>query len=326
LYELIPRTTLGSIASPAPRRGALLRVQFEDGSLGYADCHPWLELGDLSLDQQLELLREKRLTSLTRRSLDYARIDAKARQSRVSLWDIVSTIPLNHGLIVDSRQLTRMTLETLSKEGFTYFKVKVGGANSLEMARLLRDLAPDLKRLSLQARLDFNTTSSVEQMNVFLEELDAARSHIDFIEDPLPYEPQDWALIQQRWGVRLALDRVSEEMLPALRQGSFSVLIHKPAIQDPNRIHKLAESMDASIVVTSYLDHPFGQYCAAWTAAQLRKNHAKRVEVCGLLSHVAYEPTNIKDWIASKGPEFLKPLGYGFGLDEVLNKQTWISV
>ena len=48
-YELTPKRRLSAIAADAPRQGALVRI--EDG---FADVHPWPELGDEPLDGQLE--------------------------------------------------------------------------------------------------------------------------------------------------------------------------------------------------------------------------------------------------------------------------------
>src|SRR5262249_34567507 len=72
------------------RRGALIR----SGS-GFADVHPWPELGDEPLERQLDLLRRGETTPLTRRSLELARIDGAARQRGVSLFAGL-TIPKSH--------------------------------------------------------------------------------------------------------------------------------------------------------------------------------------------------------------------------------------
>jgi o-succinylbenzoate synthase len=72
-YELIPKRRLSTVAIDGPRHGALIRV---DG--GFADIHPWPELGDLPLDQQLALLARDETTPLTQASLEFASIDAAA--------------------------------------------------------------------------------------------------------------------------------------------------------------------------------------------------------------------------------------------------------
>jgi len=63
-YTLKPRRPLSALAGARPREGALLRV-----GEGFADVHPWPELGDAPLDEQLALLSHGQTTPLTRRSL-----------------------------------------------------------------------------------------------------------------------------------------------------------------------------------------------------------------------------------------------------------------
>ena len=72
------------------RRGALVRV-----GNGFADVHPWPELGDAPLERQLTMLARGETTALTRRSLELARIDSDARARSVSLFAGL-TIPLSH--------------------------------------------------------------------------------------------------------------------------------------------------------------------------------------------------------------------------------------
>src|SRR5687768_6861088 len=72
------------------REGALLRV--DDG---FADVHPWPELGDLPLDSQLALLVRGEITPLTAASVRLARLDGDARRRGISLFEGL-TIPLSH--------------------------------------------------------------------------------------------------------------------------------------------------------------------------------------------------------------------------------------
>jgi len=192
-YELIPRARLNARAAEGVRRGALIRV---DG--GYADVHPWPELGDAPLEEQLALLARGETTALTRRSLFFARIDAEARRAGRSLFDGVE-IPASHWLLFDD-----------VPPAFDAVKIKMP-----------RPLDPALARYRL--RLDFNGTLTPDAFIRFLDDLDPAlRDAIEFVEDPCPYDEATWRSLQQR--VRLALDRV---------EGSAAdVLVVKPAIQE----------------------------------------------------------------------------------------------
>ena len=89
-YELKPKRRLSAVAAEGPRHGALIRV--DDG---FADIHPWPELGDAPLDEQLAMLARGETTPLTRASLKFAAIDAAARRDGRGLFEGL-TIPPSH--------------------------------------------------------------------------------------------------------------------------------------------------------------------------------------------------------------------------------------
>ena len=184
-YTLTPRRRLSEIARPGPREGALLRA-----GDGFADVHPWPELGDAPLDEQLALLARGEQTPLTRASLRLAGLDGDARRRGVSLFEGL-TIPESHWPGDDP------------PDGFDTVKLK--GISSI----------PPRVRL----RIDFNATLSADEFMQIAPTL--PRERVDFIEDPCPYNELDWLLIRERTGLRLALDR---------GMGVADVLVHKPAI------------------------------------------------------------------------------------------------
>src|ERR1044071_839019 len=221
-YTLKPRRALSALAGARPRQGALLRV-----GDGFADVHPWPELGDAPLDEQLARLARGETTPLTQRSLWFA-----SQWRRELLAGL--TIPRSHWPGSDP------------PEGFDTAKIKMPGGT-----------LPDGYRL----RLDFN--NDAEAFARVAPTL--PRERIDFVEDPCPYDAAKWSEIR-RAGFRLALDRVpvtpSVSEGPGRVGGarSYDVRIVKPAIQDVPR-------SDVPIIITSYMDHPIGQLHAAYVAA-----------------------------------------------------------
>lgn len=294
LYTLEPKDGRQS------RNGALLRFEFDHG-FGFADCHPWESLGDLPLSQQLELLKQGRLTSLTSRSLHFARMDAKARTEGVSLFDGL-TIPPSHFLIPDIVRWNSADIYDVLQKGYTHLKIKLGQDIDAEIP-CLNDL---LQRCDLNVRLDFNNRLSKSQFEAFLEKVDTQR--IEFCEDPFPYDPVSWREIQKR-GVALALDYGSERAIQAHSSATF--LIVKPAIQDETPFLSLDKQ---KIVVTSYLDHPLGQMAAAYVAGRLKRVNPSSLVTCGLLSHSVYQK-NPFSVALKEGPDFIAPGGTGFGFD-----------
>lgn len=178
--------------SGAVREGALLRV--EDG---FADAHPWPELGDAPLSEQLALLARGKTTPLTRASLRCAAIDGDARRRGVSLFEGL-TIPASHWPGNDP------------PPEFDTVKLK----SVLEVPERVR------------IRLDFNARLTAEEFVRIAKTL--PRERIDFVEDPCPYDEEVWRELQARTGLCLALDRFT---------GRADVLVHKPALQTDWPVH-----------------------------------------------------------------------------------------
>ena len=269
-YELMPKRRLSAIADAGPRRGALIRVNG-----GYADVHPWPELGDLPLDEQLALLARGKTTPLTSSSLEFASIDAAARRDGRSLFDGL-TIPPSHWPGPDP------------PPAFDTVKLK-----SI-------DVIPDRVRL----RIDFNATLTAEEFVDIAATL--PRERIDFVGDPCPYDASTWRELRTKTGLRLALDRA-----PSSSQDSFDVLIVKPALEE-------IPCNDAEIVVTSYMDHPIGQLCAAYSAAT-----ANITSTCGLITHVLFENDPFIERMRIDGTRLVPPDGSGWGFDDLLEKLPW---
>ncbi|MEA2237404.1 MAG: hypothetical protein QOC81_2128 [Thermoanaerobaculia bacterium] len=267
-YALIPRRALSAIAAAGPRHGALIRV---DG--GYADIHPWPELGDAPLDEQLAGLARGETTPLTAASLRFAAIDAAARREGRNVFDGL-TIPPSHWPGADP------------PSGFDTVKLK-----SI-------DVIPDRLRL----RIDFNDTLTPDEFVRIAATLPHER--IDFIEDPCPYDAATWRTLRDRTGLRLALDRGSgaEEV---------DVLVVKPAVQE-------IPATRAEVIITSYMDHPLGQLCAAYAAAS-----AGITATCGLVTHVLYESTPFIERMRIDGSRLVPPTGTGFGFDDLLEGLPW---
>ena len=308
-YELTPKRRLSAVAAAGPRHGALIRV---DG--GFADVHPWPELGDLPLDGQLALLARGETTPLTQASLEFAGIDAAARRDGRSLFDGL-TIPPSHWPGADPPP----AFDTVKLKGI--------------------DRIPDGVRL----RIDFNAALTAGELVQIAAAL--PRERIDFIEDPCPYDAAVWRELRERTGLRLALDRAagssqhgqeclcftgsnkdlstSEQSMNASLDpmwhrhsclcsvDSYDVLILKPAIQE-------ISCSVAEIVVTSYMDHPIGQLGAAYTAAA-----ANITSTCGLITHVLYENDPFIERMRIEGTRLVPPGGSGWGFDDLLEKLPW---
>ena len=287
-YALVPRRTLSALAGTRTREGALLRV-----GGGFADIHPWPELGDAPLDEQLARLARGDRTPLLLRSLACADLDARARAAGRSLFDGL-TIPRSHWPGDDP------------PPDFDTVKLK----------------SIDRIPPNVWLRIDFNAQLTPEQFIYMAEAL--PRQRVDFVEDPCPYDGATWNALRETTGLRLALDRgVADE--------GVDVFVVKPAVQDPSVILSRVDGgvilsrvdgegsggRKLEVVVTSYMDHPIGQFFAAYVAAQ----HGRGTH--GLFTHVLYESDAFIDAIRADGARLLPPEGTGIGFDNLLENLPW---
>lgn len=299
-YELVPRARLNARAGAGPRRGALLRVE-HGSATGFADVHPWPELGDAPLDEQLALLARGETTRLTAQSLRFASLDAAARREGRSLFDGL-TIPESHWPAAAGE----------APPAFDTVKVKMPGGELPPRGRL---------------RLDFNAT--LDAASFLRVAATLPRERIDFVEDPCPYDGTVWRELRARTGLRLALDReVATE--------GVDVLVVKPALQpvpgeqvlgervavggerggDPDPLSSRPGAV--SIVVTSYMDHPVGQLHAAAVAARCATNAR-----CGLVTHLLFEPNAFSERLQLDGARLVPPGGLGIGFEDLMEGLTW---
>lgn len=309
-YALTPRHSgvLG-ISRERVRTGALLKFEFDQVGFGYADCHPWLELGDAPLALQLAGLKERILTPLTQRSLQCAFEDAVARAEGRSLF-AGHSIPPSHYLVTDLAVL-RTELKHAQELGFKTLKLKVGHPLIVKAAQIFECVA-ELREFQL--RLDFNEAVAEEEVRAFLGSISELQARIEFLEDPIPYDPEKWARLREDFGMKLALDRGNSDALDAV-----DVVVTKPAVEELR-----GGAMGRKLVVTSYLDHPVGQLFAAVCAARAATAYPGEVLTCGVASHLAYQP--IQYQITVRGDRLDLPMEPGLGFEAELKREGWVEV
>ncbi|MBA3237800.1 MAG: hypothetical protein H0T62_05535 [Parachlamydiaceae bacterium] len=307
LYQLIYKANYGTLGGF--REGALLRITFDDGIIGYSDCHPLPELGDLLLKKQLLVLAEQQETPLLECSLRFARLDAEARYEHRSLFEGIS-IPISHQLIDFSANV-----EELRAEGITHFKLKVGAVPEIEIPIMKSWVEADN---GILLRLDFNARLSRQKFLEYWKKMSLeVKRCIDFVEDPYPYNPVMWCEDQKMLDVAFAADHSAVRALSFPESANYHV--HKPAVdKSPKMIDNKAQ-----LVITSYLDHPLGQMCAAYTAAKLKSLYPNQISHCGLLTHKCFHEDPFIKSVHAVGPYLTPPDGTGFGFDTLLKEIQW---
>jgi O-succinylbenzoate synthase len=305
-------------AARGPRRGALIKVEFDQGDTGYADLHPWEEFGHPPLKTHLTSLTSERPTHLASLALRHARTDAAARRAGLSLFEGLPEVR-SHALFTDWTTAPRATFEQCAGEGYTAAKLKIGRDPKGE-AKALNHLAD----LRLRWRLDANAslTTGDEPIEVFHTTLlPSIRRNIEFLEDPFPYDASAWLAFTERERVPLAIDWELPSSPPPWP--GAQILVIKPSSQDAFPLALAAAHAGIELVVTHSMDHPLGQSVALWTAMRLRQRHGELLRDGGLQAVGLYAPNQFSEQIQTCGPQTIPPPGTGFGFDELLAKLPW---
>ncbi len=290
-YVLRANQALNARSKRCEFEGALIR--WNDG---FGCIHPWEELGDAPLDDQLEALKSGRHdTRLTSQALRCCGLDGAAR--REGHWLFLGVrVPDSHAIYA--------SLPEDEMRQFRYVKVKCGADVDAE-ARRVTKIAESLPTAKL--RLDFNGVLSVEAYRNFVDTLSRkVRDCIDFVEDPVPYDADIWKQLP----LRLAADEAEDKS-----GGGFTVRVVKPAIEPVIQWSK-------PVVITSYMDHPIGQVYAAYEAAR----YSGDTYGAGLLTHYLFEEDAFAERLGRIGAQLDPPEGTGLGFDDLLEALPWIRL
>ena len=306
-YRMKSRGFLNVVSARREFEGALIRV-----GDGFGCIHPWPELGDPPLEKCLADLQGARRWPIVRRALRCAEYDEIARQAGDSLFEEME-VPRSHATLAkaDAAEVGKAV-----EAGFDIIKLKARRDLRSE-AEFIGSMVDDFP--SLKWRLDFNESATADEMESFLLGLsENAKRALDFIEDPCPYSDEVWKNLYRKTRVMLAVDHESSPQSHAAQ-----VMVIKPALDEPFLLGEAAVHNTQRVVLTSYMDHPFGQAFAAWEASRLELQFPGLVGVCGLQTHHLFEPDEFVESLGEWKPGFTIPAGTGLGFDDYLEAQPW---
>ena len=107
---------------------------------------------------------------------------------------------------------------------------------------------------------------------------------------------------------------------------------HQPAISSDLPIIRIVkpareatpEYLYEPPVFTTVMDHPVGQLWAVYQAAEYYRNSLpKEIPLCGLCTHLLFEPDPFIDRMGGMDPQAAVPGGTGLGFDELLEHIPW---
>lgn len=319
-YSLRPKQTLNAVSDETERKGVLLKVIWEKGLVGYADLHPWPELGDDVLEKQLSDLRINRISPLVKQSLWLARKDAELRSKEINAFDLYNEVK-NNFLLHDFKLLQPGFLANLKNLGFTTIKIKMG-----------RDLAEELTALDqivaagFKVRLDFNAVGTPESFKKFIDKLSPSTVlAIEYVEDPFPFDSSAW--LEAKSSVKIAIDNQYEKVdWQNLKIAPFDVIVIKPAKVDVMTAIDYCQRWNLKATVTSYMDHAVGISHAITIAMGLKEKYGDLILDSGCLTQASYHTDPFFAELESQGPYLQKVRGTGVGFNSLLEALPWLPL
>jgi len=293
------------------REGLLLRLVWEDGVEGVGEAAPLPGFGGETISEARATLEEiaselrgrafgldgldawaARLdaTPAARAALDVAAHDATGRRRGVPVAALLCTpgeepacrVAVNALLDAENPSALRTLALARCREGFTSFKLKVGGRplpDELERVRAVREAIGAAASLRLDANRAWAEDEAARALDVF------TGVGPEWIEEPLAdAHPEAWARLRRRCAVPLALDESLAAESDAgrwLDAAVADVCVLKPAwlggLRPAMGVAGRARAARVACVVTTAFDAAVGRAAALQLAAALRPAHA-----CGL--------------------------------------------
>ncbi|MBO9667513.1 MAG: hypothetical protein J7501_11960 [Bdellovibrio sp.] len=319
-YVLKPLTSLNSVSTGASRSGALFKVEWPDGNIGYADLHPWTELGDDSLEKQIEGLRKGKISRMMEQTIWLARKDALLRKAGKTFLTAGEKVR-NNFLVSNVDEIIPGYLDDVKRQGFSTIKLKVGRNLKDEATAITRIAAADLK-----IRLDFNGLGSWQTFEKFMTNLSPnERAWIEYVEDPFPYDKAAWAEAKKL--IKIAIDAPYAKVdWDNLQKAPFDIVVIKPAKMDVDQAIERCMKFNLKATVTSYMDHPVGVMHALAIAMECKQNHPSIMLDAGCLTHRCYQMDSFSAEMNTQGPFIAGVKGKGIGFDRLLGALPWQSL
>lgn len=257
---------------------------------------PWPSLGDPRLEELLEKLStpESEQHPLLRHSLAAFKDKSFSIETLRAYEDQETSIP-THVLI--KKDDTFEEVSSLLKSGVNRFKIKLRKDYDFT-AGVFAHLLSLQENFEFWLRFDANATTSKEEFLDCWYRLGALQSRVEFVEDPCPFEWGTWKELEDI-GVPIANDRPLHFQKPEEITADFpcSFLVMKPVRHDLNQWKGCFQNSGKKVVLTTALDHPWGQLWAFHSYLKLSadlEKHGILLEHGGFatetLSNMFYNP------------------------------------
>ncbi|WP_413586295.1 o-succinylbenzoate synthase MenC [Bdellovibrio sp. HCB274] len=316
-YNLKPYSNLNAVSAGLPRSGALIKVEWPHGFVGYGDLHPWPELGDMTLADQLAALKKGKITPQMEQTIWLARKDADLRKKGKTILTTGEKVRNNY-LVSNYAEIIPGFLDELKRASFSTIKLKVGRDLAAEANAVTRIAAAGFK-----IRLDFNSACSWQSFERFFSGLSPQEKvWIEYVEDPFPFDPDAW--MDAKKLVKIAMDSAYEKVdWDKITKAPFDVLVIKPAKMDVDKAIERCKKFNLKATVTSYMDHPVGSLGALAVAMECKELYPNIMLDAGCMTYRSYQMDQFSASINTTGPYFSSIKGTGIGFDLLLKELPW---
>lgn len=272
------------------RSGLLLRVETDDGLVGFGETAPipgvdgpGLEAIAVDIDKWVSSAPGTDLDAaladldtsnpLARFAIHTALIDLQSQRKGTSAATFLHSEALDsvrvNGLVTEANPAAvHSRTAELVASGMDAIKLKVGaGDPATDVTRIIA--ASEAGGPEVALRLDANRAWNQETAEKVLGRV--GRHRIDFLEDPT-YDVSTYMAIQENTGVAIALDMpITSTPAEMADEASVGTVVVKPAaVGGIDRILQLAQDRpDLRIVVSSSIDREIGLAAAVHCAAAL---------------------------------------------------------
>lgn len=317
---LRPPLSLGAQAL-TEREGGLLRLEAEDGRVGWGDAAPLPGFSAETPADALTALADVGASlpgttlpagregtpgvdeashgpASVRFAVEAALVELRGRGGRAALGERRrDVVPLN-ALITDDQADLRAAARRLREDGFQAVKLKVGRRSVDRDVDRVRTLTQALSP-AVALRLDANRAWSLAEGIAFAEAV--ADVPLAYVEEPLA-EPGRLGRLVERTGLPVALDETTRERAPEEGEPSVPVtaVVLKPTLlgglAPTLRWARWARSVGASPVISSSYESGVGTRLLVRLAAGCSKTPA------GLSAHMRLNDDVLRPRLALDGP------------------------
>ena len=306
-----PFVSAGGVAGS--RELLLLRIEDDDGTVGYGEAAPFEPYDGVSLDRVAEALRGGPTTDAPPQAAaaeEMARLDLEGRRAGRPLGvPGADAIAVNRTLGAGPPEEVALHAAEGIKAGYSCFKLKVGLADDVDRVAAVREVLGPWPALRLDANGAWDEDEAVARIEA-VEPYD-----IEWVEQPCP-TLEELARVRERVTVRVAADEPIAspgDVRAAAEWGACDVVCVKLApcggYGAARATLRAAAEAELPAVLSSTLDGPWG------IAAALQLASSERVSLaCGLATLELFDGPLARSLPAARGGLMRVPQGPGLGV------------